>query len=123
MDKGVGRPPIVARLPEIADDFEMAFVSSLDPRGTRLAYLAEPNPSGGARLFEVLIDDLRGIVDFELYAAGRSKVREFVKRLRSRPGLFVVETSPAAARALIARADARQASDRPSPKGFVEWHS
>ena len=123
VDKGAGREPVVSRLPAIEDNLEMGFVSSLDPRGGRLAYLVEPNPTGGARLFEILIDDVRGIVDFEIYAAGRSKVREFVKRLRSRPGLTVVEAGAPAVRALVARADARHPSDRPSPKGFVEWRS
>ncbi len=116
-----GRKPVVARLPSIEDSFEMAFVSSLDPRGSRIVYLVEPNPTGGARLFEVLLDDLRGVVDFELYAAGRSKVREFIKRLRSRQGWSVVEADPAAVRAMVARADARQPADRPSPRSFLEW--
>ena len=121
VDSHAGREPVVARLPAIEESFEMGFVSSLDPRGTRLAYVVESNPTGGARLFEVLIDEVRGVVDFEIYAAGRSKVREFVKKLRSRQGLSVVEAAPAAVRALIARADALQPADRPSPRAFVEW--
>jgi len=36
--------PIVARLPEIADDIEAGFVSGLDPRGARIVHLLEPNP-------------------------------------------------------------------------------
>ena len=67
--------PVVARLPRIEDDFESAFVSALDPRGARLVYLAESNPSGGARMFEILLDEHRGIVDFQVYSAGRSRIR------------------------------------------------
>ena len=54
---------VVARLPSLADDLSAAMVSAIDPRGSRLVYLLESNPSGGARLFEVMLDDERGVME------------------------------------------------------------
>jgi hypothetical protein len=113
----------VRRLPEIEDNFEVAYVSPLGPRGSRPVYLVERNPSGGARLFEVLLDEVRGVVDCEVYTAGRSRVRNFVKEIVRRPQLPAVDVEPASARALIARVAAGQPADRALPRNFGEWRS
>jgi hypothetical protein len=113
----------VRRLPEIEDNLELAYVSPLGPRGSRPVYLVERNPSGGARLFEVLLDEVRGVVDCEVYTAGRSRVRDFVKEIVRRPQLPAVPVEPASARALIARVAAGQPADRPLPRNFGEWRS
>ena len=42
--------PIVATLPKVVDEFAVSLISGLDPRGTRMAYIVENDPSGGARL-------------------------------------------------------------------------
>lgn len=111
----------VARLPAIDDDLGAAYVTGLDPRGSRLVFVVESNPSGGARLFEALIDDLGGIVDFQVYSAGRSRVREFVKEATRRSGPQAVSVDPEAAKLLIARAAAAHPADRPLPRAFTEW--
>jgi hypothetical protein len=115
--------PVVARLPKIEDDLGGAFVSALDPRGARLVYLVEPNPSGGARLFEVLLDENRGIVDFEVYSAGRSRIRGFVKEAVKRSRFPAVSVEPAALRALVARIAERHPADRAEPASYGEWRS
>jgi hypothetical protein len=115
--------PVVARLPDIEDDLEAAFVSAIDPRGTRLVYLVEPNPSGGARLFEVLLDEDRGLVDFEVYSAGRSRIRRFVKEAVSGSRFAAVPASPESVRALVARIADLHPADRALPKSFSEWRS
>ncbi len=115
--------PVVARVADTGDALEMAFVSALDPRGSRLVYLVESNPGGGARMFEVLVDAARGIADFDIYHAGRSKVRQFLKALTSRPGMAVCEAEPEAARALVARHAERHPVDRPWPGRFAEWRA
>ena len=115
--------PVVSRLPEIEDDLEAAFVSAIDPRGTRLVYLVEPNPSGGARLFEVLLDEDRGLVDFEVYSAGRSRIRRFLKEAVANSRFAAVPASPESVRALVARIVDQHPADRALPKSFSEWRS
>ncbi len=113
----------VSRLPQIEDEISAAYVSAIDPRGARLVYLVEPNPSGGARLFEILLDESRGIVDFDLYAAGRSRIRRFVRDAVERTRFPAVEAPPEAIRALVARIAARHPVDRALPRQFGEWRS
>ena len=115
--------PVVARLPRIEDDLEAGYVSAHDPRGARLVYLVEPNPSGGARLFEILLDENRGIVDFEVYSAGRSRIRRFVKDAVDRTRFPAVPASPEALRALVARIAERHPADRAEPRSYGEWRS
>jgi hypothetical protein len=47
-------------------------VSPIDPSGTRIAY-RRAQSSGGARLFEVVIDDRLGVVDCQVIAPGRKR--------------------------------------------------
>lgn len=115
--------PRVATLPGVADQLDLAFVSSLDPRGSRLVYLVESSPGGGARLFELLLDEDRGVADFDVYQAGRSKVRQFLKGLSQRSRMAVCPAEPRAARALVARIAAGQPADRPWPGPFGEWRA
>ena len=55
--------PRVGRLPDLDEKISLAHVSPYDPRGGRLVYIVESSPSGGARVFEALLDVGRGIVD------------------------------------------------------------
>jgi hypothetical protein len=115
--------PVVAKLPSVEDRLEQASLSPIDPRGSRVAYLALDHPSGGVRLFEVVFDDVNGIVGFEVYTSGRSKVRRFLKAFEKGGKLTAVTATPDAIRALVARALAVHPSDRPLPKGFSEFRS
>jgi hypothetical protein len=115
--------PVVAKLPPIEEPVRAAFVSAVDPRGARLAYLVEPHPSGGLRLFELMLDEERGIVELEIYATGRSKVRQFIRDLRSRERFPAVEAPADAVRALVGRIADAQPASRPLPRGFVEFRS
>jgi hypothetical protein len=118
-------PPaaMVAKLPPIEEDLEAAFVSAVDPRGTRLAYLVESNPAGGVRLFELVLDEERGIVEFEVYATGRSKARQFLRDLRARERFPAVEAPIDAVRALVQQIAQGQPAARPLPRGFIEYRS
>ena len=113
----------VARLPDIADDVEVAYVSALDPRGARMVYLVEANPAGGARLFEAVIDDVRGVVDFQVYSSGRARVRTFLKTMTAKSQFAVVEASPDSVRALLHRALHAHPADRALPQPVREWRS
>jgi hypothetical protein len=122
--EGAGeRAPRVARLPDLNEKISMAHVSPYDPRGGRLVYLVESSPTGGARVFEALLDVQRGIVDFQVYRAGRRQVGAFVRDLKRRSRFAAVEADPASVRALIARRLASHPPDRPLPKTFSEWRA
>ena len=115
--------PMVSSLPPIDDEISGGYVSPIDPSGTRIVYLLEANPSGGARLFEVVIDDRLGVVECQVYTSGRSKVREFLREATGRTHFAAAEAPSDSVRALIARAAAVQASDRSLPQGFSDWRA
>lgn len=105
----------------VQDDLQQAHVSVPDPRGARMAYLVESHPAGGARLFECRFDLERGILDFKVYNAGRSRVRGFLRSLTAGVAQRLFPVDRDALRALLRRASLAQASDRPLPTAFVEW--
>jgi hypothetical protein len=111
----------VATLPSVDDTISEALVTPLDPSGARLVYLVERDPSGGARVFEIALDDRRGILDASVYSAGRSKVRSFLREISERPRLAAQPAPPESVRALLARAAARQPAERRLPGSFAEW--
>jgi hypothetical protein len=113
--------PTVARLPKVEDSLEAALVTAPDPMGACLAYLVEPHPTGGARLLEIAFAEGRGILSVEVYAAGRSKLRAFLKELTGRRGLAAVEAPKEAVAALLHRVAAAQPEDRPLPPGWRDW--
>lgn len=114
---------VVATLPSLEEGLEEALLSPLDPRGTRAVILVTSNPSGGARMFEILLDDLRGVLETRVYSTGRSQVRRFLRSFRQRDEFPAVAAPPDAVRALVARIAAAQPADRPLPRGFVEWRA
>jgi len=103
------------------EDWQQTLVSRPDFRGARIAYLADRHPSGGARLFEIRFDDDRGILDFKVYNAGRSKVRGFLRSITSGRADQLFEVERDALCALVRRASLATSSDRPLPTAFVEW--
>jgi hypothetical protein len=117
------RTEVVATLPPLEDDLSGAMISAIDPRGTRVAYVVEANPAGGARLFEVMLDEERGVVGMEVYTTGRSKVRRFLRDFATRDRFPAVEAPEEAVRALVDRVARAQPADRPLPRGFTEWRS
>lgn len=117
------RPPVVATLPPVDDELHEGRVSALDPRGFRVVYLAMDHPGGGVRLFETVIDELRGVADFEVYNTGRSRIRRLFKEFEQAGGRRAAQAPPDAVRALLARAAQAQPDARPLPRGFREWRS
>jgi len=111
----------VARLPKIDERLDSAFVCPFDARGSRLVYLIRSHPSGGARVFEAVLDPDNGIPDFRVYRTGRSQVRDFLRRLTRRHEFSAVGAEQDAVRALVARCAERQPADRPFPAAFKEW--
>lgn len=114
----------VARLGAAASDrWQEAHLSAPDFRGTRMGYLVDNHPAGGARLFEIRFDPARGILDFKLYNAGRSKVRGFLKSLAEGANQRLFEVDRTALCALVRRAGRVQPVDRALPTFYVEWRS
>jgi hypothetical protein len=111
------------RLGGASDRWQVAHVSTPDFRGARVGYLVDSHPAGGARLFEIRFDEDRGILDFKIYNAGRSKVRGFLRSLTQGMGQRLFEVGREPLRALVRRASLAQPIDRPLPTSFVEWRS
>lgn len=107
----------------LIDRWQAAHLSAPDFRGTRMGYLVDNHPAGGARLFEIRFDLARGILDFKLYNAGRSKVRGFLRSLAEGANQRLFEVDQKALCALVRRASRAQPSDRALPTFFVEWRS
>ncbi|CAN0117171.1 unnamed protein product [Discosporangium mesarthrocarpum] len=116
-------PPPRKRVVSSVDRWQAAHLSQPDFRGTRMGYLVDSHPSGGARLFEIRFDEGRGLLDFKIYNAGRSKVRGFLKSLTENSGRRLFEVERDALRALVWRAAKAQPVDRPLPTGYVEWRA
>ncbi len=113
--------PIVASLPKVVDAIAVSLVSGLDPRGTRMAYIVENDPSGGARLFAVALDEARGVRELEVFSAGRSKIKAFIRECTRREEYPAIEAPLEAVKALIARSAAAQPKNSPAPRSFAEW--
>lgn len=113
--------PRVAHVASVEEELAAALLSPLDPAGGRVAYLMEAHPSGGARIFEVLLDDARGVLSLEVYSASRSKARRFFRELAQRDAFPALEVEVDELRAVVAHAAEAQAPDRPLPRGFGEW--
>lgn len=113
--------PTLATLPRVADAIDEAILSPLDPGGGRAAYLVTSHPQGGVRMFELLLDETRGVLECRVYNTGRSKVRKFLKQFERPGALAAVPAPPDAVRALVRRVADAHPSDRPLPRGFREW--
>jgi hypothetical protein len=124
--RGVATPapapaPTVARLPEVEEALSGGFVTTLDPMGTRQVWWLESHPASGTKLFECAIDDARGVLAFEVYTPTRSDLRRFLKSLSAGANAAVFPVDAATAKALVAKAAERQATDRSAPRRWVEW--
>jgi hypothetical protein len=118
-----GPVSLVASLPKVDDTIEAALVSGFDPRGARAVYLVESNPAGGARLFAVVLDDSRGILECEAFETTRSNARRFLREVVRRDRIEACDVSVAVARALVSRAAKLQAPDLALPRAFSEFRS
>jgi hypothetical protein len=113
----------VVTLARVEEEIAGAYVSAIDPTGTRIAYFLEPHPNGGVRVFEVVFDDARGIGGFRVLQAARGNARRFLKDLAAENKGAAEELPASSVRAVVARAAQRQPADRPLPRGFAEWRS
>ncbi len=113
----------IATLAPLDETIDEARVTALDPHGVRIAYLASDRAGGGVRLFELALDDVRGVLEFEVFEAGRSRARRFLRDAAQRDSWPAVPAPSSSVRALIARAAAHQPADRSAPRQFAEWRT
>jgi len=126
VDLAASKPvePVVSKLSVVEDEIEGAYMTSLDPGGAVLLFLVEANPAGGARLFQVLLDERRGVVEFHVYTTGRSRARSFLRKLTAAAASGssgAVEVDGGVARGLVARIARAHPANRPFPAAFSEW--
>ncbi len=115
-------PARVATLTTVEPDVSGAWLSKIDPSGVRVALRIEDEP-GGVRLFELLLDEGRGIAECAVYAPSRGKARQLVRRAEEARGLALAPVPVDAFRALVARCEAAHPRDRVMPRGFLEFRS
>ncbi len=117
------REAVVAKLPPVEERLDEALLSPIDPRGSRAAFLVTSHPSGGVRMFELVLDELRGVLETRVYSAGRTQVRRFMKSFSQRDALSALPAPPDSGRALVRRIAEGQPADRPLPRSFLEWRA
>jgi len=115
--------PVVAALPKLDDELGGAFLSPLDGAGARVAVLVEAQPGGGARIFELILDEGRGVLEASVYDTKRSDARRFEKRLMERERFASHPVALDSFQALVRRCAASHPADRALPRAFVEWRS
>lgn len=112
----------VATLQSVEEEVSGAWLSPVDPAGARFALLIDRTPAG-TRLFELIVDEARGITECSVYAPSRGQARQFVRRAETARGLAVRPVDPAALGALVARCEQAQPKGRAFPRGFLEHRS
>ncbi len=115
--------PVVARITTVEEDVSLALLSAIDPSGARAVTVVEANPSGGARLFELIVDDGRGVLECEVFSTSRGKARRYVKEIADRERFPAISAPPESVHALLARVVAHQLPNRPAPRSFGEWRA
>ena len=88
---------------------EQGAVTAVDPLGRRAVFLMVP-VRGGARLYEVLLSDVEGILRLESLEARRREARGFVRRLLREPQTRVLRVEGAVVRTLVRQAQESRSS-------------
>jgi hypothetical protein len=114
---------VVAELPKLADEIAGGLMSPPDPSGAQLAVVVEPNPAGGARVYQAVFDLGQGILEFHAWNATRSQARKLLRDLARNARLACAEAPRDAIAAVLARAAESQPLERPLPHSFSEWRS
>ena len=114
-------PPRAQTLAPLDEQVDEARISAPDPYGARVVYLAADRPSGGVRIFQLVLDDERGALEFEIFETGRSKARRFLRDVARRERWPAAEAPSASVRAVIAAALSQHPADRALPSGLGDW--
>ena len=116
-------PPRASGLAPLAEHIDEARISAPDPYGARAVFLAQDRPAGGVRLFQLVIQDEQGALEFQMFETGRSKARRFLRELVQGNRWPAAEAPAESVRALIAEALEAQPADRALPTGLGDWRA
>ncbi len=98
------------------------FLSSIDTDGTRLVWLARPQPVQGVFAFHALISDGRGIIEFNGFESSRRKFGEYVEHFRAEIPWEIVPADPEYCLGLIVEASRiNREKGEPLPEEFLKW--
>jgi hypothetical protein len=100
-------PPKPSVLRPLAQEQEQGIVTPPDPLGQRRAFLIVP-VRGAARMYEIGLSDVDGVVYLESFEGKRRDARAFERNLREQEGVRAVVVDASALRALVARAAGHQ---------------
>lgn len=103
-------PPPVRDLLGPGEDEPEAWVSAIDPSGSRLLWMARRSGAGMASL-SALIDETRGLVEFYAGETTRKALRQAQRELSGRNGVALVEAPWQHVDALLTRATAIAANE------------
>jgi hypothetical protein len=99
-----------------------AWVSAVDGSGSRALWIVFEGGFGGLELCSLIVNDTAGIVEVAGGAITKKRLEIELATLRANQKLPWLETSPEAARGLVAEAVAiHQAAGTPPPAGFARW--
>ena len=101
------RSPRQSVLQPLAQEQEQGIVTPPDPLGQRRAFLIVP-VRGAARIFEIGLSDVDGVVFLEAFEGRRRDARTFERNLREQEGFRAVVVEASALRALVAGAAGHQ---------------
>lgn len=95
------RSPKQSVLRPLAQEQEQGIVTPPDPLGQRRAFLIVP-VRGAARMYEIGLSDVDGVVFLEAFEGKRRDARAFERNLREQEGVRAVVVEASALRALVA---------------------
>jgi hypothetical protein len=100
-----------------------AYLSSIDPTGVRIVWLVQPSPGKGLNVFQAVLSESRGIIDFDALEAPRKWLRGLLGRAKENR-MLVVEGDYSYAQFLIEEGYQKtQARKRNPPPSYLDWRS
>ncbi|MBI2372259.1 MAG: hypothetical protein HYV08_18855 [Deltaproteobacteria bacterium] len=98
-----------------------ALVTGYDGRGDRMVWLTQPRLPQGLSLFQAVLSEAAGIVDFTAGETTQKGFREYLAELKLDPHFPIVRSDPAWVRHLLQEAEPRTVSaGRPLPQEYLD---
>ncbi len=98
-----------------------AYLSSIDPVGVRVVWLVQPSPGKGLKIFQAVLSETRGIIEFDALEAPRKWLRQLLERAKVNR-MLVVEGDYSYAQFLIEEGyQKNQDQKRNPPPSYLEW--
>lgn len=81
-----------------------AFISTIDPEGYRLIFIVKPITTYETKIFNIMINDIKGVHNIEVFNSFRKESQLFIEKLLSEEKAEFLETQPDNAAFLIEEA-------------------